>query len=131
MFVLDTNAVVHYFKGRGGVAERLLSMPPGDVALPSVVVFELLVGVLKSDDIGKRREQLELFLASVATLPFGHAEAAAAAAVRTELEARGLPIGPFDVLIAGTALAHHATLVTRNTREFGRVGGLMVENWYE
>ena len=130
MFVLDTNAVVHYFKGRGRVAERLLSTPPGDVALPSVVVFELLVGVLRSDEVGKRREQLELFLASVATLPFGYAEAAAAE-VRTDLEARGLPIGPFDVLIAGTALAHHATLVTRNTREFGRVGGLNVENWYE
>ena len=111
MFVLDTNAVVHYFKGRGRVAERLLSTPPGDVGLPSIVVFELLVGVLRSDEVGKRREQLELFLASVATLPFGHDEAAAAAEVRTDLEARGLPIGPFDVLIAGTALAHHAALV--------------------
>jgi len=131
VFVLDTNAVIHYFKGQGKVAERLLSTPLGEVVLPSIVVFELMVGVLKSDDVGKRREQLELFLTSVATLPFGRAEAAAAAGVRTDLEARGLPIGPFDVLIAGAALAHHATLVTRNTREFGRVGGLMVENWYE
>jgi tRNA(fMet)-specific endonuclease VapC len=47
------------------------------------------------------------------------------------LEARGLPIGPLDVLIAGTALAHGATLVTRNLREFSRVEGLKLENWYD
>ena len=39
-------------------------------------------------------------------------------------------IGPYDTLIAGTAMAHQATLVTRNTKEFGRIGKLQVENWY-
>lgn len=133
MFVLDTNAVVHYFKGQGRVVERLLSTPPGDVALPSIVVFELIVGIgmLRSDAPARRQVQLQLFLETVETLVFGHAEAKAAAQVRSDLEARGLPIGPFDVLIAGTALAHHATLVTRNTREFARVRGLSVENWCE
>lgn len=131
MFVLDTNAVVHYFKGQGRVVERLLSTPPGDVALPSIVVFELMVGVLRSDAPARRQAQLQLFLETVETLVFGHAEAKAAAQVRSDLEARGLPIGPLDMLIAGTALAHHATLVTRNTREFARVRGLSVENWYE
>jgi tRNA(fMet)-specific endonuclease VapC len=131
VFVLDTNVVIHYFKGQGQVAERLLSTPPNEVALPSIAVFELEVGVLRSDNVARRREQLRLFLEVVATLPFGRAEATAAAQVRAALETQGLPIGPFDVLIAGTALAHHATLVTRNTREFGRVDGLTVENWYE
>lgn len=131
MFVLDTNVVIHYFKGQGQVAERLLSTPPNEVALPSIAVFELEVGVLRSDNVSRRREQLRLFLEVVATLPFGRAEARAAAQVRAALETQGLPIGPFDVLIAGTALAQHATLITRNTREFGRVDGLTVENWYE
>ena len=47
-----------------------------------------------------------------------------------ELERLGTPIGPFDVLIAGTARAHGATLITHNTREFGRIEGLAVEDWY-
>jgi len=131
VFVLDTNAVVHYFKGQGRIAERLLSTPPGDVALPSIVVFELMVGVLRSDAPARRQAQLQLFLRTVETLVFGDAEAEAATQVRSDLEAQGLPIGALDVLIAGTALAHHATLVTRNTREFARVDGLSVENWYE
>ena len=44
---------------------------------------------------------------------------------------KGDAIGPVDTLIAGSALAHHATLVTRNVREFARVPGLDVVNWYD
>lgn len=129
MFALDTNTVIYYFKGVGGVAERLLATPPRDVSLPSIVVYELERGVLKSES-AKRREQLATFLDAVTILPLGRAEAGAATRVSGALERRGLPIGPLDVLIAGTALAHGATLVTRNLREFSRVEGLELANWY-
>jgi tRNA(fMet)-specific endonuclease VapC len=49
--------------------------------------------------------------------------------LRAELDLRGTPIGPNDLLIAATALAHGLTLVTRNEKEFGRVPGLRIENW--
>ena len=49
---------------------------------------------------------------------------------RARLEGLGTPIGPLDTLIAGTALAHRAVLVSRNIREFGRVAGLEVVDWY-
>jgi len=45
------------------------------------------------------------------------------------LEQAGTPIGPNDLLIAAIALAHQATLVTHNTREFERIVGLLVEDW--
>lgn len=63
-------------------------------------------------------------------MTLGLAEAVAAAKVRAGLEAKGTPIGPLDTLIAGTALAAGGTLVTRNVKEFRRVDGLLVENWY-
>jgi tRNA(fMet)-specific endonuclease VapC len=63
-------------------------------------------------------------------LPFGSAEARAAARVRSGLERQGLPIGPLDTLIAGTAMAHGLTLVTHNVEEFGRVEGLAIVDWY-
>ncbi|CAN5591068.1 type II toxin-antitoxin system VapC family toxin [soil metagenome] len=131
MRVLDTNTVIHYFKGLGRVAERLLATPPSQVRVPSLVVYELEVGIQKANEPQKRREQLRVLLASMAVLPFHVREAEVAAKVKMELEARGTPIGPMDVLIAGTALAHGATLITRNTREFERVDGLRVENWYD
>ena len=130
MFALDTNTVIYYFKGLGGVSDRLLATSPREVVIPSIVVYELGRGVLKAGS-SKRREQLALFLDAFTILPFGRTEGAAAAQISGELEARGLPIGPLDVLIAGTALAHGSTLVTRNLREFSRVEGLKVISWYD
>lgn len=63
-------------------------------------------------------------------LPFGLLEAKASALVRASLEKQGKPIGPIDILIAGTALSQGATLVTHNTKEFGRVEGLSLVDWY-
>lgn len=130
MFVLDTNTLVYFFRGSGNVAVRLLSVAPAEVAVPAVVVYELETGIAKSTDPAKRRGQLDQLLRAVTVLPFGRDEAKAAAAVRARLEAEGTPMGPMDTLIAGTALAHRGVLVTRNVREFGRVAGLAVENWY-
>ena len=63
-------------------------------------------------------------------LPFGPEEARVTAQLRARLESQGTPIGPLDTLIAGTALAHGGVLVTRNLREFARVPGLALEDWY-
>lgn len=131
MYVLDTNSLVYFFRGEGRVADRLLATSPANVALPAIVVYELETGIAKSSDPAKRRKQLDLLLRSVAVLPFGVEEAKAAATLRARLESEGTPIGPLDTLIAGTAVAHHGVLVTRNVREFGRVPGLVVEDWYE
>ncbi len=130
MVALDTNAVIHYFKGSGKVVQRLHATPPAEVAIPSVVVYELEVGILKSANPEARREQLYTLLAFVTLLPLGDGEARTAARIRVDLEAKGFGIGPLDTLIAGIALHHGATLVTRNLREFERVEGLRVVNWY-
>jgi tRNA(fMet)-specific endonuclease VapC len=128
VFVLDTNTVIHYFKGKGQVFLCLLATPPREVALPSVVVYELEVGILKSPGADKRREAFDGFVQHVTVLPFARKEASAAAPIRTTLEADSAPICPLDVL---TALAHAPTLVTRNVREFARISGLALENWYD
>lgn len=130
MFVLDTNTLVYFFRGEGEVARRLLSTAPADIAVPTVVVYELETGIAKSKDAAKRRAQLDQLLQVVAVLPFGIEEAKAAAVLRARLEKEGTPIGPMDTLIAGTTLAHRGVLVTRNLREFGRVPGLAVQDWY-
>lgn len=131
MFLLDTNTLIYFFKGQGRIAEQLLSMPPSVVAVPAIVVYELEVGIAKSTQPAKRRRQLDELLGTIAVLPFDRNTAAAAATVRAKLEALGSPIGTLDVLIAGVALANQATLVTRNVREFKRVQGLAVANWFD
>ncbi len=109
---------------------NLLNHAPGEIVVPSLVVWELEVGIGKAGTALRRRKQFEAFLETVQVAPIGIEEARSAADIRLKLERRGIPIGPIDTLIAGTALARKAVLVTRNVREFGRVEGLRVENWY-
>lgn len=130
MYLLDTNTVIHFFKGQGRVADHLLALPPAEVALPSIVVYELSVGILKSGNLERRRKDLQELVAVSAVLPFGPQEAAVAAQIRHDLEHAGMTIGPYDILIAGAALSRGATLVSHNTREFSRVQGLSIEDWY-
>ena len=130
MYVLDTNTLIYYFKGMGQVSEHLLKHPPRDIAIPSIVLYELEVGVAKSTASEKRRQQLEMLTEFVTVLPFGSREAKSAAMIRASLEVAGTPIGPMDTLIAGTSFAHQGTLVTHNTKEFSRINGLQVVDWY-
>ena len=48
---------------------------------------------------------------------------------RAELERKGKPIGPLDMMIAGHAKSLGYTVVTNNTKEFERIDGLRLENW--
>lgn len=77
----------------------------------------------------RSKAALTEFLHEVLVMDFDGVAASSAAVVRATLEARGAPIGPYDTLIAGHALALGVPLVTRSRREFGRVEGLMVEVW--
>lgn len=130
MYILDTNTLIYFFKGMGNVPTRLLQTPPRSIGVPTIVLFELEVGIAKSSSPKKRRLQLESLRAVVNVLPLAYEEVKSAAAIRADLENRGEPIGPYDVLIAGTALANRGVLVTHNTREFARIEGLRLEDWY-
>jgi tRNA(fMet)-specific endonuclease VapC len=129
MYLLDTNTLIYFFKGIGDVAHHLLNQSPKDVSIPAIVLFELEVGIAKSSSPTKRSKQLEELLTSISVLPFGVREADFAARIRARLESKGVSIGPYDILIAGTAIAHHATLITHNIREFGRIDDLVIEDW--
>lgn len=130
MYVLDTNTLIYFFKGMGNVAQRLLAQSPQDIAIPAIVLYELELGIAKSSQPKKRQKQLETLLNQINVLPFGTAEAKIAAQVRANLEKKGTPIGEYDTLIAATALAQRATLVTHNTQEFSRVPKLTIEDWF-
>lgn len=130
MYVLDTNILIYFFKGLGNVPQRLLSVSPKDIAVPAVVIYELEYGITKSSAPKKRQQQLEELCSLVTVLPFGRTEAKVTADIRAKLEKKGTPIGPHDLLIAGTTLANSAVLVTNNIKEFSRVPKLQIENWF-
>ena len=129
MYILDANTLIYFFKGIGKVADNLLAVSPKDVGVPAVVLYELEYGIAKSSSPKKRTKQLQELCALVEVLPFGNEAAKTSATIRAALEKKGTPIGPYDVMIAGTALSKQGVLVTSNTKEFRRVPKLQVIDW--
>ncbi len=130
MFLLDTNACIGLLNGTSeALAARLRARRPSDVLLCAVVKAELTFGAYRSQRMAENLRVLKRFFEPFASLPFDDACVDVYGRIRSDLERAGTPIGPYDLMIAATALAHDLTLVTANTREFGRVPGLSIENW--
>jgi tRNA(fMet)-specific endonuclease VapC len=128
-YLLDTNTWIYYLKRAGSsVEERLRKTPANDVAVCSIVWAELLHGARKYEKREERVNRIERTLSPFVSLPFDDAAARQYAVIRDTLESRGEIIGPNDLFIAAIARTHGLTIVT-NYRLFGRVDGLVVEDW--
>jgi len=132
-YALDTNAVIDVVGGRRPVVRerwRRAISAGASITISSVVLFELWYGVARARQRRENAERLHVFLSGdVETIPFDDEDAFAAGDLRAILAAAGTPIGPYDLLIAAQALRRRATLVTANAAEFGRVQGLVWEDW--
>jgi tRNA(fMet)-specific endonuclease VapC len=132
-YLLDTNACVSAINGQPASVRARLEHEvrrSATIHVPSIVVFELWYGVAKSaQSETNRRRLVDFFGGKIEVLPFEGDDARTAGDVRAVLEQSGRPIGPYDVLIAGQALARDLILVTANHREFGRIKGLRWEDW--
>jgi tRNA(fMet)-specific endonuclease VapC len=126
-FLLDSNAVIALMKGNATFLERLKLHQPQDFGIPAIVAHELFYGAYKGMRVAENLARVEALQFEI--VDFDREDARQAGEVRAQLAAAGTPIGPYDVLIAGQALARALTLVTHNTREFQRVSGLLVEDW--
>jgi tRNA(fMet)-specific endonuclease VapC len=129
IYALDTNTVSYYMRRQGAVVEHLQSLPPQQIVLPALVVFEVIFGLRRAGRQGSA-EAFDILLEATKLLDFDREAAEHAADIRVHLESRGTPIGLADLLIAATARRHGCTLVTHNTREFERVPDLLLDDWY-
>lgn len=128
--LLDTDVLIHFLNGSDdGIRERMLALPPSDGKLCSVVKAELLYGARASERVDDNLARLAELFALYDSLPFDDDAAAHYGLLRAQLRRAGTPIGGNDMLIAAIALAHDASVATRNAREYRRVPGLRVEAW--
>ncbi len=129
-YMLDTNICIYAIKHKTEtVIKNFLSHVSEEICISAVTYAELMYGVEKSTAIEKNRIALSLFLSPLTILEFQASAAEEYGKVRAELESKGTPIGPMDLLIVGHARSEGLILVTNNTREFCRVEGLVVEDW--
>jgi tRNA(fMet)-specific endonuclease VapC len=132
-YLLDTNACIAVMNGAPTAVRSRFEKAireESKVYISSIVAFELWYGIAKSARIEINTQRLEALLSSAAmALPFDHEDSRAAGSIRASLQASGRPIGAYDYLIAGQALARQLTLVTANISEFSRVKGLSWQDW--
>ena len=127
-YLLDANACIALLNASSrSLSARVRRHSTAEIGLPAAAAFELYYGAFKSRDRGRNLGNLDRMAFEI--VAFDAADARAAGAIRRDLEARGQPIGPYDLLIAGQARARDLVLVTANTREFERVDGLRLEDW--
>ena len=131
-YMLDTNICIYAIKHMPReVIERLNEHNPNEICISSVTYAELIHGVEKSKAVDKNRIALTLLLTDIEILPFDISAAEGYGEIRAELERKGTPIGPLDMMIAGHARSLGYTVVTNNIKEFERIDGLRLENWVD
>jgi len=129
-YSLDTNVFVSLLRGKSVAArDKLASIDPSEIKVSEVVRAELLHGCLRSARPTENRKLVDRILSPFERLPFSGDAAEHYATIRADLESRGKTIGPNDLMIAATARAHGAIMVTQNVSEFSRVPGLAIEDW--
>mgnify|MGYP001317456820 CR=1 FL=1 len=134
-WLLDTDTCIYLLTGKHpdyqrNILARLDALPRNErPVISSVVLSELQYGIRKSRWRKANQALLDEFLLDFNVSDYGTGAAISYGELRTDLEKRGQPIGPMDMMIAAHALALDATLVTHNTREFAKVKGLRLEDW--
>ena len=129
-YLLDTNICIYVIKRRPPEAlERFRLHAPAEVGTSIITVYELEYGAQKSRYRQRTRNAMAKFLSPLQVLNLDRSSVQESAAIRANLDKKGMPIGPYDLLIAGLAKSRGMTLVTNNTAEFERVEGLKLENW--
>lgn len=129
-FLLDTNTISYAFRNQGQCRARIQETAADQMSISSISYFELAYGMA----LMQRPQALEQYCQSLRQR-FGCVDldidsAERAGQLRAKLRLAGTPIGEYDLLIAGIALANKLTVVTHNTSQFSRVPGLQLEDWY-
>ena len=126
--MLDTNAASAALRGHPGVDAKLKALVPGQWCVSAVTCSELRYGVALRPDAARLHQLVDAFLELTPVLAWDQEAATRHGRLRARLRSTGTPLGDFDEMIAGHALAVGAVLVTSD-RAFERVPDLRIENW--
>lgn len=130
--LIDASILIEHERGRLEIASHVARRESDEFFLSVITASEMLHGVYRAADAGVRARRaafVEALLERFPLLPVDLATARAHARLWAELAAAGLPVGPHDLWLAATCVAHGLVFATANTRELHRVPGLAVEDW--
>lgn len=116
-------------RGNLKIKHHLMLHFPSDFAISTVSLYELYSGIARCRRPQEEAVKVENFIDPLHVIPFDKDAAIQTAKIRWFLESKGQRIGPYDLMLAGQAVALGLTFVTHNTSEFKRVPNLVIEDW--
>jgi len=126
-YLLDTNAIIAMFRDLHGMRAAILKAGFDTCAISEITLAELLYGAYKggyerhSHEVRFVKEHFKVIPISDSVIKY--------AQLRTQLEADGVRLDNFDLLIAATAITEGFTLITHNKKHFDRIPGLKIKDW--
>ncbi|SCA56315.1 tRNA(fMet)-specific endonuclease VapC [Candidatus Terasakiella magnetica] len=128
-YMLDTNICIFVIKNRPQHMRAVFNEQAHHMCVSSITIAELMYGAEKSQQKEKNIRVVEDFAARLDIVDFDEEAATHYGEIRSTLEKKGTPIGPYDLMLAGHARSKGLVMVTNNMREFSRVEGLRLEDW--
>lgn len=129
-YLLDTCVISDFFKKSPSTVNHFENLSPTQLYISTITVIEIEYGLRLNEEREKKiRPIWKALLQQIKVVPFCNQCAIITANIRAKLKSLGLPIGPYDILIAGTALTHHLIMVTSNLKEFNRISEINIEDW--
>ena len=130
MYLLDSCTISDFMKGEVNTMSKLKSLSPAKIYTSTITQMEITYGLIRRFEPSHRYFAFfKEFISAITILSFDENAAEHSAIIRKTLEAKGTPIGSYDILIAGIARAENLILATSNEKEFARVDNLTIENW--
>jgi tRNA(fMet)-specific endonuclease VapC len=130
LYMLDTDTCSYIIRGTSDILNKRVKEHRHNLCIFAITLAELLFGVAKKES-RRLADSVGLFQQLVEVKPWTPEAAESYAIIRNHLEKSGQPIGNMDMLIAASALAENAALITNNLSHFSRIPDLSIENWLE
>ncbi|MBI3795721.1 MAG: type II toxin-antitoxin system VapC family toxin [Deltaproteobacteria bacterium] len=127
-YLVDTDWVIHYLKGRDPFVERLQALGGQSLAISVITLGELYEGVYGAAEPDKRAQGLKDFLQGVTILGLDEETCRIFGKERRRLRRAGNLPGDMDLFIGATALRHNLIVLTNNRHHFERIEGLHLES---
>ncbi len=129
-YLLDTCVISDFFKKNETVIKHFEALSPETIHISTVTVMEIEYGLrLNPEREIKILPHWKALLNLIHVVPYSSQCAAASVGIRSHLKKKGLLIGPYDILIAGTSIAYEMIMVTSNMNEFNRIPEITIEDW--
>ncbi len=128
-YIVDSDILIYFLKHHPQVTEKFERTDPDQIGTTIINHAELLFGAYNSAKVQQNLDNIKSFLESISIVNFDQNASETFAKLKTNLRKSGKVIADLDLMIASICLSNDFILVTNNTKHFGRIEELKIENW--